>query len=120
MSHVCLADAFALAEANYRAEVLKATWGHLAPKQNKVYRGYVVFAVGCFGSDHLNPTAIECELGNLEGSPWFFDALCEFLQSLETEAGGVYRWNGTFRNYEFTGTLQRLRLVADEPRKGRP
>jgi hypothetical protein len=84
----------------------------LAPKRNKTYRGHIVFAVGCFGSDNLNPTAIECELSGLNGGPWFYDALQDFMQSFETEAGGVYRWDGTFRNYEFKGVLQRLKLVG--------
>ena len=105
MSHQCLADAFAPAEARYKAAVMVDTWGHLAPKKNTTYRGHFVFAVGCFGSDHLNPTAIECEFNDpeeeLESSPWFYEALNDFMQEMDTEAGGVYRWEGTFRNYTF-------------------
>jgi hypothetical protein len=115
MSHQCLADAFAPAEARYKAAVMGDTWGHLAPKRNKIYRGHLIFAVGCFGSDYLNPTAIECEFRGLDSSPWFFDAVCEFMQSLDTEEGGVYRWDGTFRNYEFTGTVKRLKLEGGDP-----
>lgn len=110
MSHQCLSDAFAPWEAAYKVKVCKATWGHLAPEKKRTYRGRIVFAVGCFGSDELNPTVIECELDGLDSSPWFFDAMCSFLQGLETEAGGVYRWDGSFQNYEFTGSLQRLKL----------
>jgi hypothetical protein len=110
MSNQCLADAFAPHEAHYHEQVKQDTWGHLAPKRNKKYTGHVIFAVGCFGCDDLNPTAIECELGDLDGSPWFYDAIIEFMQSFETEAGGVYRWDGTFRNYKFTGTMRRLQL----------
>lgn len=129
-----LAEAFAPIDAHYRSEVLKNTWGHLAPYKNRTYRGRIVFAVGCFGSDDLNPTVIDCEmrnptLGSLDSSPWFYDALSEFLGDMVTlgrdgddepeviEAGGVYRWEGALKNYEFRGTVRRLDLVAriDEP-----
>lgn len=53
----------------YKAEVMAHTWGHLAPKKNKAYRGHIVFAIGCFGSDHLNPTALACEFSDLDSSP---------------------------------------------------
>ena len=108
-------DVFAPAEAKYAADVRRATWGHLAPKRGKTHRGYVVFAVGCFGNDDLNPTPLECEFKGLDSSPWFYDALTEFLGEFvgtgdgrPCEAGGVYRWEGTFRNYEFVGKLEKL------------
>lgn len=126
-----MAEVFAPIEARYHAQVIQATWGHLAPVKNRIYRGHVVFAVGCFGDDGLNPTAIESEFTNskgeeLESSPWFYDALTDLLGSFvgieyplpgfpsddkPAKAGGVYRWEGTFRNYEFKGTLRRLQLV---------
>lgn len=114
--------AFAPAEAKYKQEVLADTWGHLAPLRNKTYRGHVVFAVGCFGSDDLNPTIIECELESRDGvsldsSPWFYDSVTDFVgefvgidDSGEAKTGGVYRWEGTFRNYKWTGKLRRLTL----------
>lgn len=110
MSSQTIADAFAPAEARYRAEVMADTWGHLAPKKNRTYRGHVVFVIGLFGSDNLNPTVLECEFKTnkgeeLDSSPWFYDALQDFLQSLEKseEVGGIFRFEGTFRNYEFNG-----------------
>jgi hypothetical protein len=111
MSAQTIADVFAPVEAHYRAQVLKATWGHLAPAKNKTYRGHAIFAFGCFGSDCLNPTVLECEIG-LDSSPWFYDALIEFLGTFggDDATGGVYRWDGTFRNYEFKGSVRRLPL----------
>lgn len=105
-----MADAFAPVEALYRGQVAADTWGHLAPRQSKTYRGHVVFALGCYDSGHLNPTPLQCELGGLDDSPWFYDALLQFLQSLGGESGCVYRWEGSFRNYCFRGTLRRLAL----------
>ena len=109
MSAQTMADAFAPVEAHYRAQVYKDTWGHLAPKKNKAYRGSIVFALGCYGSDYLNPTVLSCEM-NIDDSPWFFDAMTDFLSSLGGEAGGVYKWAGTFKNYEFSGSVRRLDL----------
>jgi hypothetical protein len=111
---------------NY-VSVCKETWGHLAPRKNTTYSGVIRFAVGVFGSDDLNPTPIECELRSgkheLHSSPWFYDALTELLSdwacagrygndplSVPVEAGGVYEWRGTFRNYEFSGELRRMTL----------
>jgi len=115
MSHQCIADAFAPAIAEYRSQVLKATWGHLAPSKNMAYYGHITFAVGIFGSDDLNPTALECEFANRDGesldsSPWFYDAIMELMQSLKCEAGGVYHFEGSFCNYEFKGKYRRLQL----------
>lgn len=106
--------------AEYHAVVVKATWGHLAPSKNKTYHGHLTFALGIFGSDDLNPTALECEFKTqrsetLDSSPWFFDAMTDFMQSLECEAGGVYQFVGTFRNYKFEGTIRRMQLSAVEP-----
>ena len=82
MSSQTIADAFEPALMRYKTEVMKQTWGHLAPKRNRTYKGHMVFVVGCFGSDHLNPTAIECEFEGLDSSPWFFDHL-EYYQILK-------------------------------------
>jgi hypothetical protein len=108
MSAQTMADVFAPAEARYRQVVLANTWGHLAPRRNETYRGHIIFAVGCFGDDRLNPTALACEFGELDSSPWFYDALQGFLQDQQTEEGHVYRFDGTFRNYKFTGKIRRL------------
>ncbi len=121
-----MADAFAPIEAMYKAEVMADTWGHLAPKKNVLYRGRIVYAIGVFGSDRLNPATLYCELssrkyGSLSSSPWFYDALQEFLAELSWkpgeeypkrkghgEEGCVYEWVGTFRNYQWQGTVRLL------------
>jgi len=127
-----LGSAFASAEYEHRQVILEDAWGHLAPRKNITYRGHITFAVGCFGDDELNPTALEVELvsrkyGELSSSPWFYDALSDLLSNWAcdgrhgatkklpatwptVEAGGAYRWEGVFKNYEFVGTLRRLKL----------
>ncbi len=115
MSHP-FEEAMAPGLAKYREAVMQETFGHLAPKRGKTYRGYIVFAVGCFGSDPLNPIALECEFKGLDSSPWFFEAMTTLLGELKTEAGNVYRWEGIFRNYEFAGTMRKVKLVPAETR----
>lgn len=90
----------------------RETFGHLAPRRNQTYVGYVIFAVGCFGDDPLNPMPLDCEFKNLDSSPWFYDELMRWLSDLdETKPGGVYRFDGVFKNYEFTGTVRKLTVV---------
>lgn len=115
-----LADAFAPAEAHYRSQVMADTWGHLAPRRNVIYRGHVIWALGCFGSDNLNPTVLDFEMESrtgleLNSSPWFYDCVIDFLQKHSKEEGAVFRFDGSFRNYVFTGKITRLKLVAETP-----
>lgn len=98
-------------DAHNQREQMKETWGHLAAEKDKTYTGRVVFAVGCFGDDELNPTPIAYDFAELDSSPWFYEALNEFLQDLpddQRKPGCVYEWRGTMRNYEFTGRIKRL------------
>lgn len=103
-------DAFAPAEARYKSEVMAATWGHLAPRQRKTYRGYILFAIPAYDSG--TPCIIEAEFKGLADSPWLYDAMWDFACSVERgdegEGAGVYRFDGTFRNYEFNGEIKRL------------
>jgi len=110
-------NAFAPVEAEYRARVMESTWGRLAPLENKTYKGYIVFAIGLYGSDYLNPTVLACEFEGLDDSPWAYDSITEFLQEgqgvteQKYEVGGVYRFDGTFHNYTFRGKTRKLVLV---------
>jgi hypothetical protein len=111
MSAQTMAEVFAPVEARYHAQILKETWGHLAAVKNRKYRGHIIWGLGCFGSENLNPTVLQCELEGLDSSPWFFDALIDFLQDHSSEEGAVFRFDGFFRNYEFVGSIRRLKLA---------
>jgi len=94
---------FASVEAKYKNEIMAYTWGHLAPKKNKKYKGRIVYAIGCFGTP--NPEIIFCEFNDLDSSPWFYDALHNFIYKQDYEAGCIYEFLGFFKNYNFVGTL---------------
>jgi hypothetical protein len=111
-----MGDAFAEIDAKYRLQMQVETFGHLAPKKNKTYKGRIVYAIGCFGDDRLNPTAIYCEFEGLSSSPWFFDAMQEFLSSNDCKEGYVYEFVGTLRNYTFEGKIKTL-LNANKEKK---
>ena len=113
--------------AHNRAEVQYETFGHLAPKKHKKYHGHILFAVGCFSEGQLNPMPIECEFKDLDSSPWFYDALLEFISNppdgVEGELlypggpvkhwpeGTIWRWYGYFMNYKFVGTVRKRKLM---------
>jgi hypothetical protein len=112
-----LGEALEYAEAPYREAVKVETWGHLAPKKNRTYKGRVVFGIGVFGDDELNPCVLVSEFKGLDSSPWFYDCLTEFLSDLQCKKprtdrdnGKVFEWVGTFRNYEMNG---KIRLLFD-------
>lgn len=93
MSHP-MEDAFAPIMAHNRAIVEAQTWGHLAPACGRAYAGSIVFAVGEYG----DTIPVKVVFPDLPDSPWFFDDMSGFIQ--ETEAVGVYRFNGTYTKYK--------------------
>jgi len=109
--------------AEQREQVLAATWGHLAPRRNAVYRGRILWTVGIWDSGDLNPTVIYCELksktvGALDSSPWFYRAINSWLSKPQCDAdhredapykeGCVYEFSGYFRNYRFVGEIREV------------
>jgi hypothetical protein len=98
-------------DAMTKTLVMNATWGHLAPERNKTYRGKIIWALGCgYESSDLNPTVLLCEFKGLSDSPWFYDAMIEFLQELVERGTGVWQWEGTFLNYTWCGKLTEIKI----------
>lgn len=87
-------------EAEYRNRISAITWGHLAPEPGRIYKGWVVFTVGCFG----DITVIDFSLGDLQSSPWFYQDLHDFIDGQISkkgvDAGQVWRWDGTFKVFK--------------------
>jgi len=92
-------------EFEYVNDVLKATWGHLAPKKDKEYRGQIVWTISLY--EGQNPVPMIVDFGDLPDSPWMYEAVNDLLLDIkevagcEVEPGNVYRWRGTFKNYKF-------------------
>jgi hypothetical protein len=106
MSSQTISQTFAEVEWRYRCAMVEATWGHLAPIKNATYEGKLIWAVGCFAQDELNPTVLVSDFINLDDSPWCYQATLEFVRQYPgNESGCVYEFNGIFRNYEFIGSV---------------
>jgi hypothetical protein len=100
---VSLAHVAAVIEADNRARVMAATFGHLAPTVGTTYVGTILFAHSRYGDGTV---PIVTDFGDLPDSPWFYHGMCEYLiehRATHGEAadGRVYRWYGTyeFRNW---------------------
>ncbi|HEG42802.1 MAG TPA: hypothetical protein ENH94_02020, partial [Phycisphaerales bacterium] len=87
-----------------RSEVMTDTWGHLAPKKEICYKTRIVYAIGCYESGELNPTPICVEIDGLPDSPWLYEDIMDYLQTLgEKPQGTIWRFNGVYENRQFTG-----------------
>ncbi len=99
------------AEAPYRAAVMANTWGHLAPDQDKLYRGSILFAQGAY----RDLVVIQCGFPGLPDSPWFYQHLQDFIDEQETESGCLYAFRGTYSmdkdgNAHWKGKTKRVLL----------
>lgn len=101
--------AFAVHERVATVAILRETWGHLAPAKNTSYRGRIVFAADAYDG---SIAVISAELSGLDDSPWFYDAMMDFLREFDPPHGRVFEWRGTFRNYHFHGRPRELSLGA--------
>lgn len=102
---------FAEADNANKNRVLRETWGHLAPKKNKKYRGHITFACTEYGRQHVLINASF----DVPDSPWFYDAMYTFISDQlwdsKLERGVVYYFEGVFCNYTFTGPITRVLLT---------
>lgn len=92
---------FAPIEAHNREALLQNTWRHMAPVKNTTYRGHILFCKSEFNSGSI--TLIATKFEGLDSSPWFYDAIHEFLHEFDLEEGTVYTLQATFRNYRWWG-----------------
>ena len=84
------------AERKYQ-EVMKDTWGHLAPEPRKKYYGTILIAA----CDNGDTVIIREKFPELDGSPWqaedFSDWLCRLPIDL---ADGIYQFDGWYMKYK--------------------
>lgn len=107
-------EAFAPHLERARAEVLSATWGHLAPKPRRKYRGTVLFVHGEYG----DIVPVRVRFAGLDDSPWFFEGLSDFIASRKTKPGRLYLFSGTYMQckngtHRFSG---KVRVAVAKPR----
>lgn len=79
-------------------KVREDTFGHLAPKTRRSYKGTILIAESVYPGQ--GRTIIRTDFPGLESSPWFYYAMCDYVCDLEgIEDGNLYRWTGTYRFY---------------------
>ncbi len=99
--------AFEPIDIEYRRQVMGETWGHLAPKRNKKYKVKFWFARSVY---NRQGTVIIKSESELPSSPWEYDAIHEMLGEFNLNDGSLYIWEGTFKNYKWTGELAEMPL----------
>lgn len=102
-----MAHAFASIEAAQREQVFASTWGHLAPKQNKKYRGTLVCSRDAFHGGRL--VILKCDFAGLSSSPWSYDFFHDWANEHAAD-GTVTVFTGCFCNYKMIGTIQHIKL----------
>ena len=104
-------SAFAPYEAQHKAEVMAATFGHVAPQPGVKYEGEILFAYGEFG----DIVTIKSNFANLSDSPWFFDDLSDFICEKSKTEGTIYRFSGTYTKFKngkcrFSGKVVEVKI----------
>lgn len=109
-------DTLALCVADAYVRVTAETFGHLAPKTQTEYNGYILFTLTAFGDTCI----IDFEFENLTESPWFnndvLDLISEYTKKLPKDKYfGVFKWNGNYKkfkngNFKFKGNFSEIKI----------
>ena len=91
---------------------MQETWGHLAPKKDRTYKGYMIYAHGVYGDIVL----LDANFKNLSDSPWLFEAMRNYLGG-HCKDEGLYKWEGRCTmidkdNFCFGGEIKRLEFAT--------
>ena len=103
-------EAFGPAEAHYKNKVMHQTWGHLFPEKD-YYEGKVRVA----NTIYTGATIID-ENSDLPGSsPWWFDAINTFIDTVETnmEDGEVSEFDISVNIVQCVEELEQWQLDDD-------
>lgn len=99
---------FDVCEASKAQEVMRDTWGHLAPQKGQSYKGYMIYAHS--GYDDI--VLIDSGFKNLSDSPWLYGNMQDFIAE-NGERGNIYRWDGYYKvftdnRYCFDGIIKKI------------
>lgn len=96
------------------AEMQAQTFGHLAPKPQTEYKGFILFTLTAFGDTCIIGFIFE----GLEASPWFNTDILDYIGNYtddlpENKDYGVYRFEGTYKkfkngNHKFKGKVTEI------------
>jgi hypothetical protein len=102
----------------YKAIQIEQTFGHLAPKLQTEYRGFILFTLTCFGDTCI----IDFEFDGLEASPWLNTDIIEYIGDYtdtlpDDKHFGVYRFEGTYKefkngNHKFKGKVAEISCIG--------
>lgn len=97
-----------------KEEALKETWGHLAPKYYKQYKGFIIYCINCFGCIDI----IDFDFKDLCSSLWLYDHLYNFVNNnipYGQQGPKIYKFEGTYKcfknnRYEFKGNTIEVKI----------
>lgn len=100
-----ITDAYAIRK---QQEVMQDTWGHLAPKKGRSYKGWMIWAYGGYGDIIL----LDADFKKLSDSPWLYEQMQEYI-SENLNGEGIYKWEGQVSKidegcYCFGGEIKRI------------
>ena len=79
-----------------KEEVMKDTWGHLAPEPRKKYPCKLLIA-----TNRSDSIIVEQDFGGLPDSPWLYDDTQDFLyESVEVLEPGIYLFVGWYKQFK--------------------
>lgn len=94
-------------------DVMKDTWGHLAPEKGKTYPALILFVRSAWG----DALTLDSHFGaDLEMSPWLFEKMWAYVWLWLDDHGsafepGVWLFDGTYthgRKQPFKGTVRQM------------
>lgn len=98
----------------YKTIQTEQTFGHLAPKPQTEYKGYILFTLTVFRDTCI----IDFEFSDLDESPWFNTDVLEYISGYtdalpESKNHGVYRYEGSYKkfkngNHKFEGKVTEI------------
>lgn len=73
-------------------------WGHLAPKSNKKYFGWIIIAIWIY--NYKETIIVDNFFSGLDNSPWQYADFVDFINHETSQFdSGIYKFDGWYMNY---------------------